>query len=44
MISAGIPDAYVEHGNVNILKAGLKIDAEGIYGLIKDALPEAADG
>ena len=44
VISAGIPDAYVEHGNVNILKAGLKIDAEGIYGLIKDALPEAADG
>lgn len=34
MINISLPDEYVEHGNIDILKKELKIDAEGIVDTI----------
>ena len=38
VISIALPDAYVEHGNVDLLKKELGIDAETIAGRIKAKL------
>ena len=39
LINIALPDDYVEHGNVNILKKELGIDAEGICRTILEARP-----
>lgn len=38
ILSVTIPDAYVEHGNVELLKKELQMDEEGIYSRILEAL------
>ncbi|MCR5418448.1 MAG: 1-deoxy-D-xylulose-5-phosphate synthase [Lachnospiraceae bacterium] len=40
-IPVALPDNYVEHGNVEILKKELKIDTDSICSLITDAVKEA---
>lgn len=39
LLSIALPDDYVEHGNVDVLKKELKIDAESIFGKILDMRP-----
>lgn len=36
VLNIGIPDAYVEHGNVSLLREGLGIDSDSILTLIKE--------
>lgn len=35
VLNIAIPDAYVEHGNVSILREGLGIDSDSIIGTMK---------
>lgn len=36
VLNVAIPDAYVEHGNVSILRKGLGIDSDSIIGTMKE--------
>ena len=38
-----IPDAYVEHGNVDALKKALGIDADSIYEDVRALLEQETD-
>ena len=40
-LGISVPDAYVEHGNVELLKRELGIDAEGIVARILQKIGEA---
>ena len=35
VLNIGIPDAYVEHGNVSVLREGLGIDSDSIIKTMK---------
>ena len=35
ILNIGIPDAYVEHGNVSVLREGLGIDSDSIIKTMK---------
>ena len=37
MLSIALPDAYVEHGNINILFHELGMDVESIYKRVESA-------
>ena len=36
MLNVALPDAYVEHGNVSLLREGLGIDSDSIIRKIKN--------
>ena len=38
LLMVGIPDDYVEHGNVDLLRKEIGIDADSIVARIKEAL------
>ena len=40
LLSIAIPDMYVEHGNVDILKREVGIDADSVYARVCQALEE----
>ncbi|MDO4295691.1 MAG: 1-deoxy-D-xylulose-5-phosphate synthase [bacterium] len=42
MLHIALPDAYVEHGDVRILKQSLGMDEESVYRRIKEMLQQAA--
>ncbi|HIC97047.1 MAG TPA: 1-deoxy-D-xylulose-5-phosphate synthase, partial [Aquificaceae bacterium] len=38
VVNLGIPDTFIEHGNQNLLRNKVGIDAEGIERTVRDAL------
>lgn len=44
VLSIGLPDAYVEHGNVSLLRETLKIDSDSIIKTMRESYPPLGAG
>ena len=41
VLNIALPDAYVEHGNVSVLRESLGIDSDSVIRAMRDFYPEA---